>query len=79
MQKIAFAALPRLVQFTSLATIFIGWVLIAEFVIDRHGLDRFLPLYRVGNLCPYDLAVLLLLSATWALLRRRRTLTMLKP
>lgn len=71
MQRVTFAALPGLVQFTSLASIFIGWVLIAEFVIDRHDLDRFLPLYRVGNLCPYDLAVLLLLVATWALLRRR--------
>lgn len=71
MQRVTFAALPGLVQFTSLATIFIGWVLIAEFVIDRHGLDRFLPLYRVGNLCLYDLVVLLLLAATWALLRRR--------
>lgn len=71
MQRVTFAALPGLVQFTSLATIFIGWVAFAEFVIDRHGLDRFLPLYRVGDLCPYDLAVLLLLAATWVLLRRR--------
>ncbi len=71
MQKIAFAALPAFVQFTSMATMFIGWVLFAEFVIDRHGYDRFLPLYRVGNFCPYDIAVLLLLTATWALLRRR--------
>jgi hypothetical protein len=71
MEKVTFAARPGLVQFTTLATIFFGWVLVAEFVIDRHGLDRFLPLYRVGNLCPYDLAVLLLLAATWALLRRR--------
>lgn len=71
MQKITFASLPRLAQFTSLATIFIGWVLFAELVIDRHGYDRFLPLYRVANLCPYDLVVLLLLAATWALLRRK--------
>jgi len=73
MQKIAFASLPGLVQFTSLATIFIGWVLLAEFVIDRHGYDRFLPFYRVGNFCPYDLGVLLLLGATWFVLRRSRT------
>ena len=71
MQRIAFAALPGLVQFTCLATIFIGWVLFAELIIDRHGYDRFLPLYRVGKICPYDLAVLLTLAMTWALLRRR--------
>lgn len=71
MQRIPFATLPGLVQFTSLATLFIGWVIVAEFVIDRHGLDRFLPFYRVGNLCPYDLVVAVLLAATWILLRRR--------
>lgn len=71
MQKIPFAALPGLVQFTSLATLFIGWVLVAELIIDRHGLDRFLPLYRVGNLCPYDFAVVLALTGAWVLLRRR--------
>jgi|CXWL01.1.fsa_nt_gi hypothetical protein len=70
MQKVPFASLPGLAQFTSLATIFIGWVLFAELVIDRHGYDRFLPFYRVANLCPYDLAVLLILAATWAMLRR---------
>lgn len=71
MQKVSFATLPALVQFASLATIFIGWVLFAELIIDRHGLDRFLPFYRVGNLCPYDLAVLALLLAAWIVLRRR--------
>ncbi len=70
MQKVPFASLPGLTQFTSLATIFIGWVLFAELVIDRHGYDRFLPFYRVANLCPYDLAVLLMLAAAWAMLRR---------
>ncbi len=70
MQKVPFASLPGLAQFTSLATIFIGWVLFAELVIDRHGYDRFLPFYRVANLCPYDLAALLLLAAAWAMLRR---------
>lgn len=72
MQKITFTALPELVQFASLATMFIGWVLFSEFVIDRHGYERFLPLYRVGNLCLYDVAVLIVLAAAWALLRRRR-------
>ena len=70
MQKTSFASLPGLVQLTSLGTLFIGWVLIAEFIIDRHGYDRFLPFYRVGDLCPYDLAVVVALAATWILMRR---------
>lgn len=71
MQKVAFAALPGLVQFTSLVTLFIAWVLFAELIIDRHGYDRLLPFYRVGNFCPYDFAVLLLLTAAWMLRRGR--------
>lgn len=72
MQKVTFAALPVLVQFTSLATLFVGWVLFAEMIIDRHGYDRFLPLYRVGNLCLYDVAVLSLLVIVWFILLSRR-------
>ena len=70
MQKVTFAALPGLVQFTSLATLFIGWILFAELVVDRHGYDQLLPFYRVGNLCPYDIAVVVALVATWMALRR---------
>ena len=46
-------------------------VLIAEFVIDRHGLDTFLPFYRVGNLCPYELAVIAVLAFAWVRLNRK--------
>lgn len=73
MQKVTFAELPGLVQLSSMATLFIGWVLFAELVIDRQGYDRFLPLYRVGNVCPYDFAVGLVLAATWIGLRRRQS------
>jgi hypothetical protein len=61
MEKIAFGSLPRFVQFATLTVPFIAWLLFAEWVIDRHGLDRWLPLYRVGNLCPWDIAVVLAL------------------
>ncbi len=73
MQKVTFAELPGLVQLSSMATLFIGWVLFAELVIDRHGYDRFLPLYRVANVCPYDFAVVLVLAAIWLGLRRRQS------
>jgi hypothetical protein len=70
MTRVPFAALPLLTRFATLAVWFVGWVLFAEFVIDRHGLDRYLPFYRVGNLCPYDLAVIAILAAAWAGLHR---------
>ena len=72
MQKLAFADLPTITKLASFATLFIGWVLFEELVIDRHGLDRFLPFYRVGNLCPYDLAMLGSLGLAWIWLHERR-------
>ena len=73
MQKIRFAELPIIVKITSLATLFIGWVLFEEFIIDRHGLDQYLPFYRVGNLCLYDAAMLAILIPGWFWLHRSRS------
>ena len=64
-EKISFKSLPLLVRLTTMLSLFLAWLLFAELVIDRHGLDAYLPLYRVGNVCPYELAVLLLLAASW--------------
>jgi hypothetical protein len=71
MDHIAFAQLPFLVKLSSLATLFLGWVGFAELIIDRHHLDRFLPYYRVGNVCPYDFAVIATLVVVWIVQHRR--------
>ena len=63
--KIRFADLPTIVRVMTCLSIFMGWVMLAEFVIDRHELDQFLPYYRVGNFCVYDLIVALALIAFW--------------
>lgn len=73
MQKIRFAELPTIVKITSLATLFVGWVLFAELIIDRHGLDQYLPFYRVGNVCVYDGAILTLLVLGWIGLHNSRS------
>ena len=70
MEKIKFRSLPLSVRITTVASWFMGWVLFAEFVIDRYGLDEYLPFYRVGDLCPYDLAVLVALIVAWMRLNR---------
>ena len=67
---IDFASLPFIVRLSAIANILIAWVLFAEFVIDRYGLDRFLPFYRAGDLCVYDLAVLAGCGFAWWLLHR---------
>ena len=37
----------------------LDWVLIAEFVIDRLQTDNLLPFYRYGNVCLWDIAVII--------------------
>ena len=75
MKTITFKSLPLVVRITTLATWFLAWVLFAELVIDRHDLDAWLPFYRVGNFCPYDVAVIAALVIAWIRLNRQETLT----
>ena len=72
MKRIAFANLPAVVQIMTLVSMFMAWVMLEEFVIDRHHWDRFLPLYRYGNLCLYDLAAALLIVGFGLSLRANR-------
>lgn len=62
MQRIAFYQLPRWVRLAAALTVFNTWVLIAEFVIDRYGLDDFLPFYRYGDVCVWDIAVIVAIT-----------------
>jgi hypothetical protein len=55
---------------TSLA-MFMAWVLIAEFVIDRYGFDEFLPFYRYGDICVYDFGAAALVALFWIVSHRR--------
>jgi hypothetical protein len=51
------------------------WVIFEETVVDRHGLWRYMPYYRVGLFCAWDAAALtvtlLLLLISVARSRRR--------
>ena len=62
MQRIAFHQLPRWVRLAAALTLFNTWVLIAEFVIDRYGLDNVLPFYRYGDICVWDIAVIIVIT-----------------
>ena len=71
MDRVKFKSLPLVVRISTFATWFIAWVLFAELIIDRHGLDAWLPFYRVGNFCPYDMAVIAALAIAWIRLNRQ--------
>jgi len=47
-----FRSLPLAVRLATMLAFFLAWVLFAELIIDRHGLDTYLPFYRVGNFLP---------------------------
>jgi hypothetical protein len=70
MQPIHFYQLPRWVRIAAALTVFNTWVLIAEFVIDRYGLDEYLPFYRYGDICLWDIAVIVGLA--WMYVRASR-------
>src|SRR5947207_3905998 len=67
--------LPLIAKIAIAMTFINTWVIFEETVVDRHGLWRYMPYYRVGLFCVWDAAVLavtlLLLLASVAPLRRR--------
>ncbi len=63
--KIPFKALPFSVKLMTCASMFMAWVLFAEFVIDRYGWHEFLPFYRFADICPYEFVVLGLIGVFW--------------
>jgi len=73
MAKLAFPELPLVVRGAVLATGFMAWILFEEIGIDRNGWDRFLPFYRVGKFCVYDLAAGMVLIAVFVVLNHTRT------
>jgi len=63
----------------AIATTFINtWILFEETVVDRYGLWRYMPFYRVGLFCAWDAAVfaitLLLLCVSMVHRRNARIL-----
>ena len=46
------------------------WMCLEEFVIDRSGFWRYMPYYKKGDACVWDLAVfLLIVTGLWGLSR----------
>jgi hypothetical protein len=66
--------LPLIAKIAIAMTFINTWVIFEETVVDRHGLWRYMPFYRVGLFCVWDAAVLaitlLLLLVSVAPLRR---------
>jgi hypothetical protein len=67
--------LPLIARIAIAVTFINAWIIFEETVVDRHGLWRYMPFYRVGLFCVWDAAVLavtlLLLLLSVARSRRR--------
>ena len=63
---------PRIVQFAIWLTFVNTWVLFEETVVDRYGLWEYMPYYRVGKLCSWDIGAMALLGyIVWSAFHRR--------
>jgi hypothetical protein len=62
MKKVYFAQLPWVARIVLGLATFNLWWSIEEFVIDRFGVWRYLPDYKFGKLCVWDLTVALGIS-----------------
>ena len=66
-------SLPRIAKFAIWLTFFNTWVLIEETIIDRYGWWEYMPYYRVGKLCAWDIGAMALIGyGVWWAFRGRR-------
>ena len=49
--------LPLIARIAIAMTFINAWVIFEETIVDRHGLWRYMPYYRVGLFCVWDAAV----------------------
>src|SRR6266513_2107252 len=49
--------LPLIAKIAIAMTFINTWVIFEETIVDRHGLWRYMPFYRVGLFCVWDAAV----------------------
>src|SRR6516225_3273592 len=71
MERLSFQQLPLVVKIAMWVVFNNAWWSIEEFVIDRRGLWKYMPYYRVANAYVWDLAVALIIAvAIWRASRR---------
>lgn len=67
MGTLQFKQLPLVVKIAVGGVFYNAWWSIEEFVIDRHGLWKYMPYYKVGDAWVWDLAVAVIITvAVWS-------------
>ncbi len=71
MDTMPFRQLPLAAKLAVGVVFYNAWWSIEEFAIDRHGLWKYMPYYRVANPCVWDLGITLFITfAIWRASRR---------
>jgi len=67
-ERLRFGQLPMLVRVVVGLSLLNAWVSFEEFVVDRSDLWKYMPDYKVGRFCVWDLSVIALIIAglVWA-------------
>ena len=69
---LAFRQLPLGVRIAVGIAFFNMWMSIEELVINHYGLWKYMPFYRVGGACMWDLVVgMIIVIAIWRASRER--------
>lgn len=76
--KIKFRDLPLIVKIATVLTFYNGFVMLEEFVIDRFNYWQYLPFYKKGVFCIWDLTFIfitsILILTNWNYLKSKCTL-----
>lgn len=64
MDRLSFGQLPLVVRVAVGLAFNNAWWSIEEFVVDRRGLWKYMPYYRVANVCIWDVTVAIV-SVLW--------------
>ena len=72
MDTLPFKQLPLVVRIAVGLVFYNAWWSVEEFVIDRYGLWKYMPYYRVAKPCVWDLAVGLIIGFAILRVSRRR-------
>jgi len=66
MARLSFRELPLAVRLAVGLTFVLTWVFIEEHIIEPFGFWKYMPFYKVGNFCVYDLTVgLIIIGCIW--------------
>ena len=72
MGTVTFRQLPMIAKVAVGIAFLEAWVSLEQLVIEPTGLWHYMPFYRVGGFCVYDLTVaILVVAGLWRLSRQR--------